>query len=462
MSIYPDAGKRLTSNYMAELSYDARSFFNVYYNLLLDRSMTSYLKAQAAEQAQSIGAAGAGQALQAFTEIDLEKSSRFDLKNWFVANSVNPSAGSANAQQIVKSFSEQNSFYDEAYNIAHSSKGVVTKTLSNSEHANYWNLDPQHSGQFKRYTVAKTQLKKFGAVARAVRSSIAAQLVDKPMELLLLFILVAGVDSGPNKPLWDEMFSQDSAFYMSKNVFISYLTGVVISIFADVWVKVQTDVRVEKLGGFDSIPSGKDAKRSFNSWYWHEFRHNEKNKWWDHHKEYSSLIYHNMKPALVLMAITGFINLGRLDADFWVMGYAFAFLLPFSGLSLKLEQTYEIASGWVMRNVPENLRKHPLILEWANKESTKLRIQFQLYYKLYENILGQWLNNIMAVTTAVSGTRGFTRAVFGGKTVTEHIIEKTTELRSLSFPGAKYVDKACRILFSGNYNSGKLPDEPND
>jgi hypothetical protein len=434
--------EKLTTDALSSLSYDAKTLFTVYFDKLIEVAMSQYLR----QMAESNG-------------VDLESSSRQEIKKWFIHEKINPNSTAIDIEAIVREIASDPILYEQAKEVVNRSNHFIEKQVSYHQHKNYWNLDPVHSGQFSRFVNAEIQMKKASAMARAIRANIVSTLVDKPMELALLFVLSAGINDGPNKPLWDSMFSQDSAFYLSRNIFMGYLAGLIINIFADVWVKVQRDIRVDTLGGFDKIPPAEMANKPFRSWYKHIFFTDKDNRWWDHHKNDSKLIYHNMGPAFVLMAATGMATLGRLDIDFYTLGYVTAFFLPFTGLSSKIEQTFDIASGWVLRHVPKSLHTHPLIIQWANRETTKLRIGFQFYYKLYENVLGQFIMNLMALTTTMNGTRALSRMLFGGKTLTERIIETTTNMAHV-VPGAKYVDAACRALFSNNYNSGPLPPKP--
>ncbi len=434
--------EKLTSNAFKDLSYDAKSLFTVYYDKLIEVSMSVYLR--------RVAEAGSDTSIT---------STQADIKNWFIHEKISPQSTTIDIKEIVRDLASDPKLYEQAIEVVNRSNHFIEKQVSREKHRTYWNLDPSHSGQFSRFVNAEKQMKKPSAMARAVRANIVGLIVDKPMELALLFLLVAGITDGPNKPLWDTMFSQDSAFYLSRNVFMGYIAGLITSIFADVWVKVQRDVRLDSLGGFDQIPKGEMAEKPFRTWYWHVFRTDKNNKWFDQHKNDSKLIYHNMGPAFVLMTVIGMTTLGRVDIDFYTLGYITAFFLPFTGLSAKIEQTFDIASGWVLRHVPKNLHSNPLIIKWANKEITRLRMSFQVYNKLYENILGQFLGNLMALTTTMSGTRALSRILFGGKTVTERLIETTTAAAE-HIPGAKFFDNACRVLFTNNYNSGKLPPAP--
>ncbi|MCB0349135.1 MAG: hypothetical protein KDD37_09870, partial [Bdellovibrionales bacterium] len=436
--------ENLTSDAFKNLSYDAKSLFTVYYDKLVEVSMSVYLRRVAEVETDTVST---------------ELSTRSDIKNWFIHEKVSPSSSDISIDSIVREVAADPELYEQATEVVERSNHFIEKQVSRQRHISYWNLDPMHSKQFGRFVNAEKQMKKPSAMARAVRANIVGLIVDKPMELALLFLLVAGITDGPNKPLWDSMFSQDSAFYLSRNVFMGYIAGLITNIFADVWVKVQRDVRLDSLDGFDQIPKGEMAKKPFRSWYWHIFATDKNNRLIDQHMNDAKLIYHNMGPAFVLMTVIGMATLGRVDLDFYTLGYVTAFFLPFTGLSAKIEQTFDIASGWVLRNIPKNLHSNPLIVKWANKEITKLRMSFQIYNKLYENVLGQFLGNLMAISTTMSGTRALSRILFGGKTVTERLIETTTAAAE-HIPGAKFIDSACRVLFTNNYNSGTLPPPP--
>ncbi|MBK7845769.1 MAG: hypothetical protein IPJ71_19200 [Bdellovibrionales bacterium] len=88
-----------------------------------------------------------------------------------------------------------------------------------------------------------------------------------------------------------------------------------------------------------------------------------------------------------------------------------------------------------------------------NKEVSRKRLWFNLFYKTYENILGYWMLNFQQMKTATFGTRSFSRILLGGYTWTEGVVtglRKIGELTS-SVPGAQRVTDLCQHFLSNNY-----------
>jgi len=238
LSERPGMTKKLSTKDISKLSYDARTFFASYYDILVENSMRQYLSIQA--KTESVRSPG----------ITKEK-----IKRWFIENKIQIASNLVEPKRIVEAqVTDEN--YEKAYARVHGSAKFFGKLSTANTHYAIRSLDSETNGKIRRFVIAEQQMKKASAMARAVRANIVSTIVDKPMELLLLFVLTAGITDGPNKPLFEEMFGPNSAFYLSRNVFMGYLAGLLISIFADVWVKIQQDTRVENLAGLVQVPEG--------------------------------------------------------------------------------------------------------------------------------------------------------------------------------------------------------------
>jgi hypothetical protein len=223
-------------------------------------------------------------------------------------------------------------------------------------------------------------------------------------------------------------------------------------------MKLQMDVRLEK--DMDKVPTGDDAKLSFRRYFWKQMWE-RKNSWWENQKFSNELVWKNMKPAFVLIAVLYPLTLGRFDIDSWVAGYLFTFLAPFSGINMKVENALEKAFGWVARNIPERYRHHPLSIDYINKKTQMKRNIASFYYRIYENLMTNLI--VIIQTTAVPGIgpRGFLRTLFFGWTPAEIAvqgIQKATEFEG-SPTAVKKVGDLCERIFFNNYTDAvKIPN----
>ncbi|MBK7845770.1 MAG: hypothetical protein IPJ71_19205 [Bdellovibrionales bacterium] len=71
---------------------------------------------------------------------------------------------------------------------------------------------------------------------------------------------------------------------------------------------------------------------------------------------YTKLIWANMRAAFTTFVLVNLVTLGRFDLDSYVVGYLFAYFTPLTGLAMKIEQTFELASGYFSKDIPEHLR----------------------------------------------------------------------------------------------------------
>ena len=108
-------------------------------------------------------------------------------------------------------------------------------------------------------------------MAQAVRYMIAKNLVDKPMELMFMFIglsaiQASGLGQDLIRPIQDAMFSENSWFHLSRFSFLNgFLVGVVTGVMADVWYKLQVGENIKSDIG--EVPSKLDAKKSYFNYF---------------------------------------------------------------------------------------------------------------------------------------------------------------------------------------------------
>lgn len=319
-------------------------------------------------------------------------------------------------------------------------------------------VSPLRSRQIRIIQTTRVQMQNPKAMARAVRSMLASNLVDKPLELFFILVCYAGIEEGLLRPLQSEIFGANSWFYLSRYVFINgYLYGVLAGVFSDTWLKLQQDTM--NGGDFSDAPTDDDARRSFAGWLFRMTFRNPKNSWWTSQKfTVMEYILPTLKATFVTALLVNFVTLGRFDLDAFLANFLVLIFLPFTGLSWKIEQGFELASAWVVRDVPLRLRPHALVQSYAQRAIARRRILFNVYYKIWENVTWNYLTTFMNVNTTVYGTRSFSRILFAGFTPTEIIANPLRDIAAWPQLPAPLVWLALQIdsLFTNAYTDGTL------
>ncbi len=431
----------VTSDVMESLSTAHRNFFQQHFMRLKDGMMTRVLKSLSKDK---------------MSATDIHSASVDDMK-YALAGSLDSFHQYDEAALTTLAVQVEN----EESLVAESRRYVASwwKSISNfTERHNLKiaeKLDPANNTQIERFSSVRRQLGNAQALARAVRATMASILVDKPLEIGFLLICLAGVDQGINKPLHDEMFSENAWFYLGRFPFLTgYLTNVITQTLADIWMKLQQDEQNE--GSFGKRPDASFKGSSFRSWYLQKF-FDKNNSWWKNQKHYIKIIWANMRAALVMYLASNMLTLGRLDLDMYITGYMMAYLLPLSGIAFKAEQAFELATGFFKKDIPEQYDSHPLTQKYLMDRTTSARIWFNFYYKTYENIMGFFLGNLQTIQTQILGTRSFVRWIFGGFTPTEIVANGLETLKPSvsSVPGAESALDGCQLLFTNNYTDGE-------
>ena len=353
-------------------------------------------------------------------------------------------------------------FMEDSENIAYKSRSTVQSWW---EAAKEWGkrynvnsasgLDISRNRQIERFQSVRRQLDNPQALARAVRSTIASIIVDKPLEIAMQLVLLAGITEGLNKPLYEEMFSENSWFYLGRYPFFTgYIVGIVMQTLSDIWMKLQQDEQNE--GSFGDRPDSEFRDKPFRSWYLKKFFAPE-NGFWKNQMHYIKIIWSNMPAALVTFLVTNLLTLGRLDLDMYILGYLFCYFVPTSGLAFKIEQAYELAAGYFKKDIPEEFDAHPLTQEYLMQRTAKARLWFNFYYKSYENVLGFLMGNLMTISSAELGPRSLTRWIFGGYTPTELVANAAQSIKNNAgmVPGVTALMDGCQWLFTNNYTDGE-------
>ncbi len=285
-------------------------------------------------------------------------------------------------------------------------------------------MDPKQNGSMERYATVQERLKSPNALSRAVRAEISKLLITFPLDLGFKLVLSAGVFEGAFKPIQDQMFSDNSIFYLSRDSFYMLTAaGFTMSMMADAWVKIQQDARQDDMGDFGQIPQGQDAAGSFFRWYMKQF--NAKNNSLLGNWAFSNKIsFWNLPAALVNIGLFSYMFSGRVDLSYLLAGYVVAFATPVSAFYFKVDQAFERAVDYAARGIKdEKWMAHPEIQELIAKERQYYRNRFQWLNDIYGNIQGNWLQNVEVIPTS-QGTRGFVRSLLGGYLVEEALVEK--------------------------------------
>jgi len=414
------------------LSLRSRTFFRSYFYNLVSGATQNYLIEVASRSGMRA------------------EDTPIELKDQLLDRTLAPDEGIA--QRAVES-----QYHDRLYQIAAAQANSIMKpaTLAlNQRFRLLEKLDPNHNRQVYRMKQVAQQIKNPQAMARAVRSMVASNLVDKPMQLFLTFVCLAGITEGILMPIQDTMFGPNSWFYLSRMVMLNgFVYGVVSGVLADPWMKLQQDLLHE--GRFGMVPSGNDANKSYFSWYRKMFNDRE-NTLFNNQKHQIKIIWANMKAALTTYMLINLVTLGRFDLDSYVAGYLFTYLVPTGGLASKLEQAFELSSYYWLKDIPERFRSHPAVLASFNNVLSIKRIWFNVYYKVYENLIGSYIDNYMNMKTSLYGPRSFVRILFGS-TPTEYVnsAAHTTAEKVADSPAISKALGICAKLFTNNYTDWK-------
>jgi len=420
----------ITDETIYELSAKHRSFFQLYFWRLQEEVTSSFLRATLGDEK--------------------------DLRNLSSESLEKINCSPVEAEAYVEAYLVHHpDFEREIFEQVENNQGVVERALINLNLKNVKRLDAKSNRQVSRMKLAERQMANPQAMARAVRATKAAILVDKPLELIMRFVLLAAIDTGIMVPMHDEMFSENSWFYLGRYPFLTgYMVGLIQGVLADIWMKIQTDAKNE--GTFGEVPEGEDAKLSFLQWYKKQTFHNPKNRWWDNQKYNTAIIFANMKAALVTYVVTNLITLGRFDLDTYFTGYLLYYLLPLMGFSMMIEQGFEFASFYYAKDIPKKYRNHPEVEKYLNSRIGYSRIWFNLYYKIYENFSGLVLDALQTIQTTANGTRAFARILLFGYTPTELVANSLDAVGDAlnKVPGARLCAKGLRKLITNRYTDG--------
>ncbi len=319
-------------------------------------------------------------------------------------------------------------------------------------------LDPNGSIVMQRYAIAKEGVKDSEALARVTRYQLAKVIVDKPIELLILFLVLAGVDQGILKVLHKEAFSEDSLFHLSRvAVWSGFMQKLMFDLLGQPWMKIQMDSRLGFHGLFDNVPSKKDFDQKFPTIraYW-KYWNSPDNTLLANYRFVWKMIVANIGAAVVTYGAVYAVTLGRFDADLFLNMFLMA-ILPALALEYKSENAFEQMANFSLKDLikkgldfktHKHLLAHPDIQQFRIKQSNALRKRFNIFYAFIYNNPMENISRVFQNIDTQHGTRFFQRQWLFGSTLTEYWVSLMNRLESIGVPSK--ITKACKLVFTNN------------
>jgi len=343
-------------------------------------------------------------------------------------------------------------------------ESFLTKLDIQYRHKLLGSIHPNNS-QITRYLTAKEKVQDPRAMARATREEVTSLVSSIPIGIASTLALYAGVQTGVLQPFDANGMDSETHFrYMSRYLFYSgFIPGLIIGLMANTWMKVQTDARIDALGGFDKAIMFSDSKKGFWRYYVKNFFKHPANKWKSNHVFMLKLIWSNIPAAAVTILVSQAYGLGRIDPGIVLSGYVMIFASVLIGLNTKTDQAFELATTWVFDKVPRRFRAHPDAQKYLEGQVQKRRIYFGWFDNLWgvivqENIAGDMLT---LKDNAKMGTRSFFRLLFGGDTPTEILVNFADRLKTslASVPGVESALETFKKWISNGFEAfERYPD----
>lgn len=346
-----------------------------------------------------------------------------------------------------------------AHNVSTKMDQFGTRFDTRLRHNVLQSMHPQN-GQIKRFLKVSEKVNDPRAMERAMRSEISSLTTGIPLGIISALGLYAGVQTGVLMPFdANGLDTETHLNYMSRYLFYAgFIPGLVLSLLAHTWMKLQTDARIDSQGGFDqSMISNKDNKRGFWRYYLKNTFANPSNKWRDNHTYQLALIWSNIPAAAVTILVSNLYGLGRIDIETFLAQYFIIFATFLTGWNMKIGQGFELASSWISSKIPRGLRAHPKAQKYINESIQKRRMGFEFFENIYgivvmENIAGDML---VLKDNVKHGTRAFIRMLFGGETPTTLIVNAANAASRAfnNLPGIEQIKNGVVKLFSNRYEA---------
>jgi len=315
------------------------------------------------------------------------------------------------------------------------------------------------NGQIKRFLTAREKVQDPRAMGRATREEVTGLVSSIPIGILSTLALYAGVQSGVLQPFDAAGLNSETHYlYMSRYLFYNgFIPGLIIGLMANTWMKVQTDARIDAVGGFDKAIKFSDSKKGFWRYYVKNFFKHPSNKWKANHIFMLKLIWSNIPAAAVTILVAQSYGLGRIDPGIIMSGYVMVFASVLVGLNTKTNQAFELATSWVFDKIPRRFRAHPKAQKYIELQTQKRRIFFGWFENLWEIIVQENIAGDMLTLkdNPSMGTRSFFRLMFGGDTPTEILVNFADKLKiSLAaVPGVESVLETFKKWISKGFEA---------
>lgn len=399
------------------------------------------------------------------SELDLEALKEL-IVNTFPSDPEGFRIEDSRVEAVVAEALASPQLFDRAKGAAEKKYLSLKNLLRDQKYHAVGEMDPEQNPSMARYADVQERLKKPSALGRAVRQEISKLIVTFPIDLAMKLWLTAGITEGVLKPIQQDMFGENSTFYLSHTAFYGMMgAGFMMSIMGDAWVKIQEDGRHADLNNFGLVPQGEDAERSFARWYWKQFN-NPQNSTAANYKFSAKITFWNLPAALVNISAFELMFMNRVDLSFLTAGYILQYGTPIPAAFMKVDQGFELAAHYAARGIKEEYLADPRIQEIVSRDMQRYRNRFTMGWDVVGGMLGLGIGNIQAIPTS-QGPRGYIRSFFGGYLPEELIINKLVEpLRGslgdlpILGPVSHWAADTCRALLTTGNTDLILLDPP--
>ena len=446
-----DVSKAFYSLDLSRLNRRAKVFFELYQRILFKEAMREYAK-------ERLGLSG--------QDLSDRQIRREVTQRLLDGNELGFSGREilGDARNRVRVLSQQLNLRDRVlHSVQRFYRDIMEKRSAKVNKKAEKFLNPNENFQMEAFEIVNQALKDPEAVARSTRAALSALVVDRPIELVFMFLMLVGVagDITLLQIVHEEKFSEEAFFHLSRySIWAGFMTSLVMSLLTDVWFKVREDARLAVSSGFDGIPRQEDVNRRFAGLRWYKQQTMaEENSLKANYKYSWHIVKNNFFAALVNIGLIYAITLGRFDIELFAAGYLAAYLIPFMALQIKLEQGYEKFNNFSLRKLIERgfdfngkdkrLLSHPDIVQFKMQQSMRLRRKFNFLNALiYNNPVGN-IVEIMSTINSSWGPRGLVRQFTLGGTPTEYWVRMVDLAQEKGFL-SEGIAESCRKVFTKN------------
>ncbi len=322
-------------------------------------------------------------------------------------------------------------------------------------------LNPNKSLQMERFHAAKILSKDPEAIARATRSELSKMIIDKPIELFILFALMSGVEYGILKVLYSDSFSENSFFFLSSYlIWTVFMSKFVLDLFAGSWMKLQFDSKQAFQHGFDIFPSKADVEKRFAAlkWAWKSWNSKGRmglNELASNYKFGWRLVISNLRAALITLVVIHYATLGRIDVELLIGAFLVEAVFGQEALRIKMESTYEKFNGYSLKDLIKkdiDIKKfltHPVVQRILIEESFKYRLKFNVLNSLFVMNIVENFFRLVESSEGLIGSRALYRTTLPGNSLfTEYWNKVTGYAASLPLPTG--IVNLCKKVFTSN------------